>query len=202
MAIPTTTVDLPDGRQLVVREPSVENDLDALLAFFNSLSPKIVNVLRFKVTDREVCQARLAQLDGKNHWRVVGELDGEIVGDATMDREPYGWTRHVAQVRAVIKPEHRNLRIEPILFAQLVNEGSKHGIERLVTELFATQRDLIESLRHEGFEYEFKRKAYARDQRGKLHDVVVMSNDLGRVWRQLAEQLHEMDIGTARRFHY
>lgn len=189
---------LSDNRKVFVRVPDPEADLDALVDFLAHLPAGVRNYLRYDVTDPDMCRRRLKQVDCVDHWRVIAELDGKIVGDVTMDREPYGWSRHVAELRGVVHPDYRYLGIEPILFNQLVKMGSQAGIERLFTVVRADQRQIILMLEKEGFVYEFTRRKYAKDIKGKLRDVVVMSNDLDAVWKQLADQLEEMDIRISR----
>jgi len=189
---------LSDNRKVIVREPHADNDLDQLVEFLASLPAEVRNYLRYDVTEVDTCRRRLKQVDGVDHWRVIAELDSKIVGDVTMDREPYGWSRHVAELRGVVHPDFRRLGIEAILFNQLVKAGAKAGIERLFTVVRADQREMIDVLEKEGFVYEFLRRKYAKDTNGKLRDVVVMSNDIDSVWKQLADQLEEMDIRISR----
>lgn len=189
---------LSDNRKVFVRVPDAEADLEALVEFLTRLPAEVRNYLRYDVSEADMCRRRLKQVDDVDHWRVIAELDGKIVGDVTMDREPYGWSRHVAELRGVVHPDYRYLGIEPILFNQLVKFGSQAGIERLFTAVRADQRQTILMLEKEGFVYEFTRRKYAKDIKGKLRDVVVMSNDLDAVWKQLADQLEEMDIRISR----
>jgi ribosomal protein S18 acetylase RimI-like enzyme len=124
----------------------------------------------------------------------VAELDGEIVGDATMDREPFGWTRHMAELRAVVDPQSENLGVESVLFNQLAHLGSASKVERLFVEVLEDHRGLVKILEKEGFVKEGILKDRAKDQRGKLHDVVILSNDLETVWKSLEERLSDLDL--------
>jgi GNAT superfamily N-acetyltransferase len=189
---------LSDGREAVIREPDPVVDVDPLVGFFAGLPAEIRQYLRYNVSERETAARRLKQVDGKDHWRLVAEVDGKIVGDLTMDREPYTWTRHVAEMRCVVRPEFRHTGIEPILLDAVIRLGRQGGVERICTEVLAVQKDWIEILEGEGFVYEVTRKKYAKDTRGKLHDVVMLSNDLESLWKNLAEQFEEMDIKLSR----
>ncbi len=191
-------VVLADGQTLIVREPKVSQDLEKLVDFFSKLPAAVRNHLRYNVTDIDFCQTRLKQINGIDHWRLIAELDGKIVADATMDREPFGWTRHVAELRSVVDPRFDGLGIESVLLNQLVNLGANSKIEQLYTEVHREQTGLIQLLEKEGFVFETVRKKYAKDLEGKLHDVVIMSNDLEVVWKALAEHLEEMDIKLSR----
>jgi RimJ/RimL family protein N-acetyltransferase len=194
MEFTTKTVQLADGRTLVVRRPETETDLDKLVAFFAKLPPQVKNYLRYNVDNKDFFRQRLDSVDGRDHWRLVAELDGEIVGDATMDREPFGWTRHMAELRAVVDPQSENLGVESVLFNQLAHLGSASKVERLFVEVLEDHRGLVKILEKEGFVKEGILKDRAKDQRGKLHDVVILSNDLETVWKSLEERLSDLDL--------
>lgn len=185
-------------KELVIKEPAAESDLEKLLEFFTALPLKTRNYLRYDVTDVAACRARLDQLDGRDHWRLIAEIDGKIVGDATMDREPFGWTRHVAEVRAIVFPSYLHLGIGPALFSELAEIGTKSGIEILFTEVMVEQTDLILALEQSGFVKEAVRRNYAKDLGGKVHDVIIMSNNLEEVWSHLADMVDETDMKVIR----
>ena len=194
MEFTAKSVRLADGRELLIRQPKTEEDLDRLVAFFSKLPPQVKNYLRYNVESADFCRYRLDSVDGLDHWRLIAELDGEIVGDATMDREPFGWTRHMAELRAVVDPESENLGIESILYSQLAELGSASKVERLFVEVLEDHRGLVQILEQEGFAKEGILKHRAKDQKGKLHDVVLLSNDLETVWRSLEDRLSDQDL--------
>jgi hypothetical protein len=195
-----TKVQLSDGRTVVVRAPAVPDDVKSLAAFFTRLPPKVRNYLKFNSTDQEVLQERLERLDDKNHWRLIAELEGHIVADAIMDREPYGWTRHVARLHAVGRPEHAGLGIKRLLFRQLVETGGGAGIERFDVEVIGSQTSLVQALIRDGFTFEATRRNFARDKNGRLHDMVILSSDHGSIWASLEKQIEDLDIRWARRY--
>jgi RimJ/RimL family protein N-acetyltransferase len=185
-------------QKLVIRVPTISRDLDSLARFFAALPSSLQNTLRYRVKDKELLRQRLKQIDGTNHWRLIAEIEGKIIGDATMDREPFGWTRHVAEVRAVVDPQYSFHDIEAALFKELAVLGDRGGVERLFTEVMKGQNKLIQALEKTGFVYEATRRKYAKDLQGKLHDVILMSNDINKVWRSLARQIEELDMQPSR----
>jgi len=192
------TIDLPGGRSLTLHPPQVKRDLARLVGFFTGLPPESRKYLRYDVTDLEACRRRLGELDGKNHWRMMAELDGEIVGDATLDRKPEGWTRHVAELRGVIHPNASDLGIGPILFGELLEIASSSGIERLSCEVMEKDLEHIEMMKSLGFDQDGLLFKYARDVSGNLQNLVIMTIDLEAAWAKLAEQLEELEIRHAR----
>ncbi|MCU0660967.1 MAG: GNAT family N-acetyltransferase [Myxococcota bacterium] len=187
-------VTLASGQIITLVQLNRTSDVERLRAFFLGLPDEARHYLRYNVTKKEFVSARLAQLDDANHWRIVAELDGEIIGDATMDREPFAWTHHVAELRALVHPDHTNKGILAMMFEELVALGAKAKVERLFTEVIKVQTNLITDLEKEGFAYEATRKSYAKDSAGKLHDVIIMSNDLNLMWKRLKDHLEELDV--------
>ncbi len=180
-------------RDVIIRQPDVEIDLPRLINFFISLPAEIRNYLRYNVIETNTCKQRLEQIDQTSHWRLFAEHQGKIIADATMDREPFCWNRHVAQVRVVLAPEYMHRGVDRLLLMELVEIGAQSEIEILYTEVMEEQADLIRTLINIGFKKEARRKNFAKDLSGRLHDVIIMANDLEDVWRRLADLMMDLD---------
>jgi L-amino acid N-acyltransferase YncA len=191
-------IGLKDGKELIVRRPTLENDLEKMIDFLDGLPEERKRYLRYNIADRNICKTRLRQNDWVDHWRLVAEFNDEIVGSGTLDREQYGWTRHLARLRCVVKPSFSKIGVGPILFQQLVEIGSNAGIERLYAEVIKEQTNVITMHEKEGFIPEMTWPKCAKDQAGNLHDVIIMSNDLNAVWERLAQTVEDLDIRYSR----
>jgi GNAT superfamily N-acetyltransferase len=195
-----TDVTLTDGRVLHVFRPDADKDLDKLVAFLSGLPESERRNMRYNVTDKKFGAQRLKVVDGVDHWRLLAELDGAVVADATMDRSLYPWTRHVADLRCAVDPKLEALGLRAALLKALIEMSADAGIERLCYELLDSQPELLTSLEGLGFTREVIRSRYAKDQSGAYHDVIIMSNDREPVWRRLSEKLEDMDIQYSRIF--
>jgi ribosomal protein S18 acetylase RimI-like enzyme len=191
-------IGLKDGRELIVRRPNLEHDLDELVGFLSNLPDERKNYFRYNVADPKICRARLEQINWTEHWRLIAEIDGEIVGNGTLDRDPFGWTRHMAHLRSVVHPNYEKLGVGPILLRELVGLAQTAGIERLYAEVIKEQKSTIRMLEKEGFLAEITLAHYAKDLKGRLHDVVIMSNNLEEIWEHLAQEFNELDIRYSR----
>lgn len=189
----TKTFDLPTGEHVTIRVPSADRDLEALTSFFAGLPEKEREYLRYDVTDEKTTRVRLAQLDGEDHFRLVAEVGSTIIGDVTLDREPFNWTRHVALIRAIVKPEYKDRGVTEILFRGIVRAGEEHGVERLYAYVMPEQENLVQALVKAGFRLEATLSGFGKDLHGRPHDINIYTNDMEGVWRRLAEQLEEMD---------
>jgi len=195
-----TDATLGDGRSLKIYQPDPARDLEKLVTFLSGLPERERKNMRYNVTDRKVGAQRLAMVDGVDHWRLFAEVDGTVVGDATMDRSLYQWTRHVADLRCAVDPGYEKLGVRAVLLKALVELSGAAGIERLCSEVLDSQPALIATLDSLGFTREVVRKHYAKDLTGAYHDVIVMSNDREPVWRRLSEKLEDMDVQYARMY--
>jgi len=200
MSHTTTDVTLADGRSLRIFKPDPENDLDKLVTFLSGLPQGERNNMRYDVTDKKYGAQRLGMVDGVDHWRLIAEVDGAMVGDATMDRSLYPWTRHVADLRCAVDPGFEKLGMRAVLLKALVELSGSAGVERLCSEVLDSQPGLIATLESLGFTREVVRKHYAKDLTGAYHDIIVMSNDREPVWRRLSEKLEDMDVQYSRMY--
>lgn len=194
------TCRLTDNREVLIRTPKGNGDLDRLLAFYSQLPPAVMNHLRYDVAhDRETSAARLRQVDGMNHWRLVAELEqGEFVADATMDREPFGWSRHIADLRVVVDPKCEALGVRQAICEEIVRLAQNAGVQRLETTVLVEHEAHVVFLESLGFTREVVRRRYAKGLDGRLHDVLILSNDLESVWKHLEDSIHDMDISFSR----
>lgn len=185
---------LKTGERLTVRQPDLEHDLEALLGFLSNLPEQDRLFMRYDVTEGETLRKRLSQIDSEDHFRIIVEIDGKIVGDATLDRELHGWSRHMAQLRGVVTPEYREKGVATILFRELSVIAEEVAIEKLFAEVMGDNEAVIETLKKAGFTHEATLARFAKDIHGRYHDLHIMTNDLSLVWKRLEDQLLLMDI--------
>lgn len=186
--------ELHGGETIILRAPDPAEDVARLVEFFTALPDAERHALRCVVSESDPLQERLQQLDGENHFRLIAEHDGRIVGDATLDREPYNWTRHVASLRAVVAPEWVGRDINAVLLRELVILGEDAGIERLYSEVMPEHTTLINALKEAGFVHEATLEKFAKGVDGRPHDLLMMTNDLNLAWDRLAAQMLAMDL--------
>jgi hypothetical protein len=192
------TFKLPDGKEGRIRRPTIDADLDRLMHFFLHLPPERKLWLRYNVNNHEIAEQRLKAVDGENHWRLVAELDGKIIADGTVDREAYSWMRHVAELRVIVDRAFQETGVLQALCEELVVLAQEAGIEKLQCMVPVERAKHIKNLESIGFKQEVVRKELVKGIDGKLHDVVILSNDLDEVWRRLEDSIHDMDISYSK----
>jgi len=198
MSIPCSLCRLANGSEVVLGVPEPDRDVEALMRFFRRLPVGEKALVPYDVDDPDVVRTRLLEVYHQDHWRLVGLVDGEILGLGMMDRESAGWLRHVAVLRVLLDHQRGEIGIRRLLSDRLVAFARSAGVERLCTEVIAGHGEVIAFYERQGFLREAVRKGLARDAQDKLHDVVILSNDLERVWRQLEENLNDLDVAVTR----
>jgi cytidylate kinase/L-amino acid N-acyltransferase YncA len=190
----STTAEIPVAAAAATLEPSVNGamvavgderlrlrpmtpaDAGALLALFRSLEPKDLLFLRRDVTDELIVDAWARDVaDGKVITLLAETADGSVVGEASLHPSFVPWTRHVGEVRVVTAPEARQRGLGRALLREILEAARAAGLEKLTAEMTVEQgsaRRLFEGM---GFVEEGRYRAYARDQEGTPHDLLVMT---------------------------
>ncbi|MFQ5847893.1 MAG: GNAT family N-acetyltransferase [Candidatus Methylomirabilales bacterium] len=165
-------VDLEDGSTATVRL-MVKGDQERLLDFFRAIPEADRLFLRDDVTQEETIEAWSRDLDYAQVLPVVVESDGRIVADATLHFRPYGWMKHVAEIRIVVDPDYRRRGLADVVMAELIDIAQTLGMEILVSELIPEQGPAIRLVEKHGFQREAVLSQYVRDQEHRRRDLYV-----------------------------
>lgn len=156
--------------------PMRPGDAGALLALARSLLPEDLLFLRRDVTDERVIDAWARDVaDGRVITILAVSERGDVLGEASLYPSDVPWTRHVAEVRVITAPRVRGKGLGRILLREILAAAKAAGIEKLTAQMTVEQvaaRRLFEAM---GFTEEGRFRAYARDQAGAPHDLVVMT---------------------------
>jgi len=85
-----------------------------------------------------------------------------------------GWQGHVGDAHLVISPAHRRRGLGALLAQSIIAAGGQLGVVKLVLEMVEEQssgRQIFERL---GFRQEGLLLDQARDQQGRLHNLLVL----------------------------
>ncbi len=156
--------------------PMRPGDAGALLALARSLPPEDLLFLRRDVTDERVIDAWARDVaDGRVITILAESESGEVLGEASLYPSDVPWTRHVGEVRVITAPRVRGKGLGHVLLREIMAAAKAAGIEKLTAQMTVEQepaRRLFEAM---GFTEEGRFRAYARDQAGASHDLVVMT---------------------------
>jgi GNAT superfamily N-acetyltransferase len=165
------------GAKVIVR-PMVKEDRDGLVDFFKKIPEGDFRFLKDDVADPRVIDQWVRDLDYDRVLPLVVEKDDRIIADGSLHRRKEGWRRHLASVRVVVDPTHRQKGVASRLIDELTDIAVKEGIERLYTELPTDDRAAIDVFQKRGFKLVARFERNILDRAGKYHDLGVYHLDL------------------------
>ena len=189
------TIKLRDGTNISIR-PIRRDDGPALLSFFSALPEDDRLFLKEDVTNKDVINRWMDELNFDKVIPIVAEKDSAIIGDATLHLSQRGWHKHMAEIRCVVSREYQQKGLGTALMRELV----AHAVDKRILKLSATMMDIQSSAQRAferiGFKKEAELKDFVMDLKGKYHNLVIMVNDVSELWKKMEDLLHYYDIRT------
>ena len=168
---------LEDGTRIIIR-PLIAQDEAALVDFFKAMPEEDLLYLRDDVKNPQVIKRWCQGLDYETTLPLIAEIEGKIVGDATLHQEMRGWKSHIGNVRVVIHPQHRGKGVGRQLMGELIQVALDIGLVKLDAEFTAEQTRQIAIFERLGFVNMAVLPQHVKDVKGESHDLVIMVYDL------------------------
>ncbi len=166
-------ITLKDGTRVTFR-PMVREDAELLWDFFRGIRPEDKMYLREDVDRKEEVERWARQLDYDTILPILAISDGRVVGDATLHRNKTGWKQRVGTIRIVIAQDFRHRGLGTAMIRELRHLGEKASLHYLLAEVIEEQQGAIRAFENLGFERMVVYRNYVNDQRGRLHNLVVL----------------------------
>jgi RimJ/RimL family protein N-acetyltransferase len=189
---------LKSGDSLEVR-PVTPKDEDALYKFFTDLPENCTEFLKDNVRDPAVIRRFLTKSDPNMVWALVAlEKSGKIVADASIHTTILGWKRHIGEIRVVVAPSHHKQGLAKGLIHHLVNYASIKELKKLEAQILSNQEGARRAFEHLGFREEARLVDHALDHKHRFHDLVILTNTVEDMWRQMEDMISDMEIARCR----
>lgn len=189
------SLTLRDGTSITIR-PLARQDGPALLDFFKALPDHDRLFLKEDVTQKEVIDRWIAELNLDRVLSIVAVKGSKIIGDATLHLNVHGWQRHMAEIRCVVSREHQKKGLGTALMRELVSHAEEKGVVRISAYMMDIQASAQRAFERLGFRKEAELKNFVKDIKGKTHNLVVMVNDVADLWKKMEDLLLYYDIRT------
>ncbi len=165
------------GVEMTLRlmEPS---DRDTILNFGRSLPDHDLLFLRTDVTDPKVIDEWVENLKKGRTITVIAESGGELAGYASLHHNEVLWTRHVGEIRVMLKPELRGFGLGKALANEVFAIAKDLGLQKVMVQMTTDQRGargMVESL---GFRPEALLADFVMGRDGRTYDLLIMSYDV------------------------
>ncbi len=168
---------LKDGTKVVLR-PMVKEDRNKLIDFFSRVSEQDRQFLRSNVCDPKVIDNWVNNIDYHKVFPLVAEVDGKIVGDATLHMRRTGWKRHLGNVRVVVANDFQGRGLGTFLINEIAELAGEFGLEKLVSEIYFNAPGALNAFKRAGFGVKAVFEDLVKDLYGKNADMIVMVCDV------------------------
>lgn len=156
-------------------EPS---DRDTLLGFARALPDHDLLFLRTDVTDPKVVEEWIENLKKGRTITVMAESGSDLLGYASLHHNEVLWTRHVGEIRVLLKPELRGFGLGKALANEVFAIAKDLGLQKVMVQMTTDQRGargMVESL---GFRPEALLADFVMGRDGRTYDLLIMSYDV------------------------
>ncbi|MBW2264025.1 MAG: hypothetical protein JRG91_18845 [Deltaproteobacteria bacterium] len=171
-----------------------DENRDGLLAFYRSLPKEDRLYLRDDVTNQLLLDRLIEYMHDGRVIMVVARHEGKIVGEATQHFIHHGWTRHVSELRPLLRREFDGYGIFEAMVREHIEIASEQGLDKVIVRLLQIQKERKRKLEQIGFEQEAVLRDHATDLQGKRHNMIIMSNYVSELWRRMEDLIRDTDL--------
>ncbi len=171
----------------ITLKPMVKEDEAKLFEFFKKLPETDRMYLRDDVSKPETIRKWVENLNYERVFPVLAFHEDQIIGDATLHREKFGWKQHIGEIRIVVAPDYRKKGVGAILAREIYYIALKTGLKKLMAEMMVEQQGAIKVFDKLGFIQEAVLSGHVIDSKGKAHNLVIMTNDVEALWQKIQD---------------
>ncbi len=170
-------IALPNGRTAWLRLMSAV-DKKPLLEFARSLPSNDLLFLRSDITEEASIDAWIADIEKGATVTLLAEIDGRIVGYASLHHDQARWTRRVGEIRVLLGPSSRGAGLGRRLAEEILHIGERRGVKKMAAMMTPDQAGARAAFERLGFQVEALLQDWVVDRNGRPRDLLVMSHDV------------------------
>ena len=155
--------------------PMTPDDAPALLEFYRSLSPQDLLYLREDVTSAASMQRWIEGIESEQSWHLLAGHEGRIIADGELERQFYGWSQHIGELRIVVDQIFRNSGLSRFMTNEILAQAVDERLHKVMVQMTVDQQSAARMFERVGFRHEAILKDHAKDQHGELRDLVIMA---------------------------
>jgi putative acetyltransferase len=171
------TIKLKDGRKAVLRQllPDDEKEFHQL---FQGIPERERMFIKHRVQDIKVIREWCKNIDVGRNLPLLGLIDKNIVGAATLHQQLGGWKRHIGRVSVLVHPEFRGRGLARALISEILDIARRASLERVEAEFIGEQEAAVKMFAMLGFNQLLRLEDYVKDMQAVTHDYILMGLDL------------------------
>jgi L-amino acid N-acyltransferase YncA len=171
------TITLQDGGEVRIHAMS-KDDRDAMLAFAQKLPDDDLLFLRIDITQPEVVDQWIRQLEEGHSVSLVAYDAEGLIGYATVHRTEARWTRNIGELRVNVSADYRGRGLGRHLTSEIFDVARGLGLRKLTASMISDQKGAQAAFRRLGFVTEAMFSDHVDDANGTPRDLIVMTHDV------------------------
>ena len=132
------------NKSIIIIRDLTSDDLNKALAFFTAIPESKRKYFRSDVIDESHLKDRAKQSESGKIIRRVAEMDGEIVGDTSLEIETDTWKSSSAYLRMVVPENHLGKGIQFAMAKDMYDIAHDKILEKITTKFMRPQKELME----------------------------------------------------------
>jgi L-amino acid N-acyltransferase YncA len=158
--------------------PLQSDDEKRFHQFFLAVPEQERMFIKHRVTEPEVIREWCQNIDLGRNFPLLAEMDGKVVGAATLHQQLGGWKRHIGRVSVLVLPAYRGRGLARALISEIVTLARSLSLEKLEAEFIGDQQAAIKMFALLGFSNLLLLEDYVKDMQAVTHDYILMGLDL------------------------
>lgn len=153
-------------------------DKEAILAFARSLPEEDLLFMRTDITQPEVVDFWLRQLETGRAITLLVENEGRLLAYGSLQHRESLWTRHLGEILMLVGPEARGRGLGGRLARHLLELAKELGLQKLWVQMMSTFHQAQNLFHHLGFIPEAMLHDWVIDRNGRTHNLLIMAREV------------------------
>jgi GNAT superfamily N-acetyltransferase len=170
-------IKLKDGKKAVLRQLQADDEKE-LHQLFQGIPERERMFIKHRVQDIKVIREWCRNIDYGRNLPLLGLIDKNIVGVATLHQQLGGWKRHIGRVSVLVHPEFRGRGLARALISEILDLARRASLERVEAEFIGGQEAAVKMFAMLGFNQLLRLEEYVKDMQAVAHDYILMGLDL------------------------
>jgi GNAT superfamily N-acetyltransferase len=170
-------IKLKDGKKATLRLLNAQDEKD-FHRLFQGIPENERMFIKHRIQDIKVIRDWCKNIDYGRNLPLLGVLDKEIVGVATLHQQLGGWKRHIGRVSVLVHPDARGRGLATALVQEILELARSAGLEKAEAEFIGEQATAMHMFAMLGFSKLCQFDDYVKDMQAIAHDYVLMGMTL------------------------
>jgi len=178
-------------KESVLIRKFTEDDMDALVDFFQNLPVEDRMYLRSDVMERDNLEKRFGNVNNYMMYMLIA-LSGEtIVGQCNLSRAEFGWKRNLGELRISVARDFQRKGLCTALTREIFLYAMSTDLYKIQAEIMEEQKSAVAAMERMGFKKEAVLKKHVTDINNQRNNLMIMSLDIQDTWYLLEDQMSD-----------